>query len=325
MRAIDRRAEAVRDFNRFYTRRIGALGAGHLGSDFSLTEVRILYELAHGPHTTATAIATALGVDRGYLSRALRSFKRRGLISAERDASDRRHAHLALTPKGRRAFAPLDRKARDEVARMLAPLGEAGQRRVLGAMETIRASVASAGAATISTTGAPFTLRSHRPGDMGWIVHRHGVLYQEEYGYDERFEALVARVVADFIDHLDPKRERCWIAERRGEPVGCVFVVAKSKHVAKLRLLLVEPSARGLGIGGQLVDRVVRFARDAGYKKVVLWTQRELTAARRIYAAAGFRCVRQEEHRSFGTPAVAEVWELDLQRRTGVRTRTRRA
>ncbi len=162
------------------------------------------------------------------------------------------------------------------------------------------------------TDRQPYTLRSHRPGDMGWIVHRHGVLYSEEYGYDERFEALVARVVADFIEHLDPQRERCWVAEREGQIAGSVFVVSKSKYVAKLRLLLVEPAARGLGIGRRLVDEVVRFAREAGYRKVVLWTQSELVAARRIYHAAGFRCVREESHRSFGTPAIAEVWELKL-------------
>jgi DNA-binding MarR family transcriptional regulator/GNAT superfamily N-acetyltransferase len=312
MRPIDQRADVVRHFNRFYTGRIGALGAAHLGSEFSLTEVRVLYELAHGERTTASGIASTLGIDRGYLSRMLRTFKRRGLIATRRDSDDRRHTHLTLTAAGRKAFAPLDRKARDEVVGMLAPLSDARQRRVVSAMATIRGSLEPSARPSPRRIEEPFTLRSHRPGDMGWIVHRHGALYQAEYGYDERFEALVARIVADFIEHLDPARERCWIAERNGEIVGSVFVVAKSKHVAKLRLLLVEPTARGLGIGKRLVDEVVRFARSAGYKKVVLWTQGELTAARRIYHAAGFRCVREESHRSFGTPAVAEVWELAL-------------
>jgi len=312
MREIDQRADVVRHFNRFYTRRIGALGAAHLGSEFSLTEVRVLYELARGDRTTASGIASTLGIDRGYLSRTLRAFKRRGLITTRRDADDRRHTHLALTAAGRKAFAPLDQRARDEVVRMLAPLSDAHQQRVVRAMATIRGSLEPAKRPAPRATEEPFTLRSHRAGDMGWIVHRHGALYQAEYGYDERFEALVARVVADFIEHLDPSRERCWIAERSGEIAGSVFVVSKSKHVAKLRLLLVEPSARGLGIGRRLVDEVVQFARQAGYKKVVLWTQSELTAARRIYHAAGFRCVREESHRSFGTPAVAEVWELKL-------------
>jgi DNA-binding MarR family transcriptional regulator/GNAT superfamily N-acetyltransferase len=312
MRPIDQRADVVRHFNRFYTRRIGALGGAHLDSEFSLTEVRVLYELAHGDRTTASGIASALEIDRGYLSRMLRAFKRRGLIATRRDADDRRHTHLALTAIGRKAFAPLDRRARDEVVQMLAPLSDSRQRRVLSAMATIRGSLERSARPGPRQVEEPYTLRPHRPGDMGWIVHRHGALYQAEYGYDERFEALVARVVADFIEHLDPARERCWIAERNGETVGSVFVVGKSKHVAKLRLLLVEPSARGLGIGKRLVDEVVRFARAVGYRKVVLWTQSELTAARRIYHAAGFRCVREESHRSFGTPAVAEVWELEL-------------
>jgi len=310
MRSIDHHADAVRGFNRFYTRRIGALGAAHLGSEFSLTEVRVLYELAHHERTTASDIAATLDLDRGYLSRTLRSFKRRGFITTRRDRDDRRHTQLALTPAGRKVFAPLERKANDAVVGMLAPLGDARRKRVVDAMHAIRDSLDPA--AGTHADPEPFTLRTHRPGDMGWIVHRHGALYQQEYGYDERFEALVARVVADFIDNLEPERERCWIAERNGQIVGSVFVVAKSKRVAKLRLLLVEPSARGLGIGKRLVNEVVEFSRAAGYGKVVLWTQSELIAARAIYHAAGFRCVREESHRSFGTPAIAEVWELTL-------------
>jgi DNA-binding MarR family transcriptional regulator/GNAT superfamily N-acetyltransferase len=312
MATIDGHADAVRGFNRFYTRRIGALGAAHLGSEFSLPEVRVLYELAQGGQTTATEVATALDLDAGYLSRTLRTFKRRGFITSRRDPADRRHVNIELTAAGRRAFAPLDRKAKGAVVDMLSPLGDAGRRRVVNAMATIRDSLDVRPAAPARPKLEPYTLRPHRPGDMGWVVQRHGELYDREYGYDERFEALVARIVADFIEHLEPARERCWIAERGGERVGSVFVVAKSTRVAKLRLLLVEPSARGLGIGKRLVDEVVRFARAAGYRKVVLWTQSELTAARRIYAAAGFRRAGEESHRSFGTSAVAEVWELKL-------------
>ena len=215
MRPIDQRADVVRHFNRFYTHRIGALGAAHLGSEFSLTEVRVLYELAHGDRTTASGIASALEIDRGYLSRMVRTFKRRGLITTRCDADDRRHTRLALTAAGRKAFAPLDRKARDGVVRMLAPLTDARQRRVVSAMATIRGSLEARPRPAARQIEEPYTLRSHRPGDMGWIVHRHGALYQAEYGYDERFEALVARVVADFIQNLDPALERCWIAERK--------------------------------------------------------------------------------------------------------------
>jgi DNA-binding MarR family transcriptional regulator/N-acetylglutamate synthase-like GNAT family acetyltransferase len=305
---LDARAEVVRDFNRFYTSRIGALGDAHLGSEFSLSEVRVLYELAHRDHPTAAEIADALSLDRGYLSRTLRAFKRRKLITTETSSTDRRHTLLALTAAGRRAFAPLDRGARDAIADLLRPLSESGQRRVVTAMRDIKTALADDG----PPRGTSFTLRSHRPGDIGWVVQRHGEIYCSEYGWDERFEALVARVVADFVDHFDPNRERCWIAERDGEPVGSIFIVAKSKTVAKLRLLLVEPSARGLGIGERLVDEVITFGRIAGYKKILLWTQNDLTSARRIYAAKGFKLVAEEGHELFGSPLVAETWELKL-------------
>lgn len=310
------RAEAVREFNRFYTRRIGVLGDAHLGSPFSLTEGRVLYELAHREQPTAAEIADALSLDRGYLSRTLRSFERRGLIATKTSTTDRRETLLSLTAAGRRAFEPLDRGARDMIVGLLEPLAEAKQQRLLDAMRDIRRTLGDDhSAATETTVSAPapaFTLRSHRPGDMGWVVQRHGVIYAEEFGWDERMEALIAHVVADFIDHFDPARERCWIAERNGEPVGSIFVVAKSKTVAKLRLLFVERSARGLGIGGRLVDEVVAFSRLAGYKKIVLWTQSELTSARRIYAAKGFKLVAEERHELFGSPLVAETWELKL-------------
>jgi DNA-binding MarR family transcriptional regulator/GNAT superfamily N-acetyltransferase len=308
MAEIDPRAGAVREFNRFYTRRVGALGR-HLGSEFSLTEVRVLYELSHRDSPTASEIADALDLDRGYLSRLLRSFKKRGLIATAISKTDRRQTHLRLTAAGRRAFAPLDKRADADISEMLRQLSPTQQQRVVGAMSDIRALLAP------TDNPAPddaFTVRTHRPGDMGWITYRHGVLYWTEYGWDERFEALVARVVADFIDNFDPERERCWVAERHGQIVGSVFVVAKSKTVAKLRLLLVEPSARGLGIGSRLVDEVIQFARKAGYKRIELWTHPELVSARKIYKAAGFELVAEETHSLFGKPLRAETWAMRL-------------
>jgi DNA-binding MarR family transcriptional regulator/GNAT superfamily N-acetyltransferase len=310
MRELDARAETVRDFNRFYTRHVGALGNSHLGSDFSLTEARVLYELAHRDNPTATEVGEALGLDRGYLSRTLRAFKRRGLVKTAPSPTDRRQTLLAITPAGRKAYAPLNKKARELVAEALEPLSEGNQRRVLEAMRTIRAALGDAENASDRTE--PYVLRQHRPGDMGWITHRQGVLYAQEYGWDERFEALVARVVADFIEQFDPARERCWVAERHGEIVGSIFVVRKSKTVAKLRLLYVEPSARGLGIGARLVDEVIRFSRQVGYKKIVLWTQSSLTSARRIYKAKGFEKVAEEGHEMFGSSSIAETWEMML-------------
>src|SRR5262245_61629797 len=302
--------DSIRDFNRFYTRRIGALGNSHLGSQFSLTEVRVLYELAHRDRPTASEIGEALELDRGYLSRTLRAFKKRGLVTTEASPTDGRRAHLVLTAAGRKAFAPLDRKARALVAEVVEPLSPVDQRRLLEAMRTIRSALGDPGSE--SDRAQPYSLRSHKPGDMGWIVHRHGTLYADEYGWDERFEALVARVVADFIEKFDPKRERCWIAERDGQIVGSIFLVQKSKTVAKLRLLYVEPSARGLGIGAHLVDELIAFAREVGYKKIILWTQSDLKSARKIYKAKGFELVGEEGHDMFGSPLVAETWELKL-------------
>jgi DNA-binding MarR family transcriptional regulator/GNAT superfamily N-acetyltransferase len=309
MRPIDERADAVRAFNRFYTRRIGALGNAHLGSDFSLSEMRVLYELAHRTAPTASEIGQALGLDRGYLSRTLRSFKKRGLVEAEY-GDDRRRRHLTLTEAGRKAFAPLEKGARADVVRMLQPLAEDRQHQVLDAMRTIRSVLGDPTAAPAAEPG--FTLRGHRPGDMGLVVHRHGVVYAKEFGYDERFEALVAKVVAGFIENFQPSRERCWIAERDGRFLGCIFVVEKKKSIAQLRLLLVEPEARGMGLGRRLVDEVIQFSRQAGYRRLQLWTQSELTAARNIYRAAGFRIIGTEGHESFGKKLDAEVWELEL-------------
>jgi DNA-binding MarR family transcriptional regulator/N-acetylglutamate synthase-like GNAT family acetyltransferase len=304
---LERRVAAVRRFNRFYTRRIGVLNGGLLDSPFSLSEVRVMFELAHQPNLTATALREMLGLDAGYLSRLLRGLEERGLVERTSSAADGRVSHLNLTARGREAFGTLDRRASDEARALLATLPVAQQRRLLSAIQTVEEILAApAGRAT------PYLLRPHQPGDMGWVVHRHGVLYAQEYGWDERFEALVAEVVASFIQHFDAARERCWIAEKDGEIVGSVFVVKKSKTMAKLRLLLVEPSARGLGLGTRLVDECIRFSRQVGYRKLTLWTNHVLDAARHIYEKAGFRLVDEEPHSRFGRDLIGQTWELDL-------------
>ena len=310
----DRRVAAVRRFNRFYTRQIGVLNEHLLHSRLSLTEVRVLYELAHRSQPRAGAIAKSLGLDAGYLSRLLRGFVKRGLISMRASNGDRRERVLTLTKKGRDRFATLDARAHQEVAGMLRRVSPVLQRDVVHAMERIQQALAGPSGPP-SEVAAPYLLRSHRPGDMGWIVHRHGVLYAEEYGWDERFEGLVARIVADFIAQFDPRRERCWIAERDGEFLGCVFLVKHPEapdRVAKLRLLLVEPAARGLGLGSRLVDECVSFARQAGYRKITLWTNSILHAARRIYEHSGFRLVHEEAHRDYGPELIGQTWELGL-------------
>jgi DNA-binding MarR family transcriptional regulator/N-acetylglutamate synthase-like GNAT family acetyltransferase len=300
--------QAIRSFNRFYTRQIGVLREGLLKSPFSLAELRVLYEIAHRKLPTAAELCQQLGLDPGYLSRILRGFEKRGLISKSASQMDGRQSLLVLTARGRKTFAALDARQSEEVATMLRQLPPTGPARLVQAMRSIQ-SVLGAG----SESKTPFILRSHQPGDMGWVVHRHGVLYAQEYGYDETFEALVAEIAAKFIQRFDPKRERCWIAEKDGEIVGSVFLVKKSKTVAKLRLLLVEPSARGLGIGKRLVDECLRFARQVGYKKMVLWTQIELPAARHIYQEAGFTLVQQKKHQSWGrNNLVSQVWERKL-------------
>jgi DNA-binding MarR family transcriptional regulator/ribosomal protein S18 acetylase RimI-like enzyme len=310
----ERRIAAVRRFSRFYTRRIGVLGERLLDSPFSLTAGRVLYELAQSSdtaHPTAAVLAAKLDLDQGYLSRILRGFTERGLIAKGAHAADGRQKPLELTAKGRRAFAPLDARSRAQVEAMLSLLAPAEQERLVEAMLTVE-ELLGAPREMARTKTLPYLLRAHRPGDMGWVIHRHGVLYAQEYGYDEHFEALVAEIAAHFIEHFDAKRERCWIAEMDRAIVGSVFVVRKSATIAKLRLLLVEPRARGLGIGGRLVDECVRFARAAGYRKLVLWTQSELEAARRLYERAGFKRERAEPHRSFGKKLVAETWGLPL-------------
>ncbi len=308
---LDERTNAVRRFNRFYTRQIGLLQEGLLDTPFSLTEARVLYELAHRHKLTAAEIGSELGLDAGYLSRILGNFEKRKLVEKTLSEIDRRQSFLTLTKQGRKIFAPLETRSKAQVAAMLGILPEADQRRLIGAMETVQGllgkSTESAG-----SSGEQYLLRPHQPGDMGWVVHRHGVLYAQEYGYDETFEALVAEIVAKFIQHYDAKRERCWVAEREGEIAGSVFLVAESKTVAKLRLLLVEPSARGLGIGARLVAECVQFARRAGYKKIVLWTQSELDAARHLYKKAGFHVIEKNHHHSFGKDLTAETWEVAL-------------
>jgi DNA-binding MarR family transcriptional regulator/GNAT superfamily N-acetyltransferase len=308
---LDPHTDAVRRFNRFYTRQIGLLQEGLLDSPFSLTEARVLYELAHRDKPTAGEIGGELGLDAGYLSRILGSFEKRKLIEKIPSATDRRQSLLTLTRHGRKVFAPLEARSKAQVAAMLAALPEAGQLRLVAAMDTLQALLGKPATST-GPSGEPYAVRTHRPGDLGWVVHRHGVLYAQEYGYDETFEALVAEIVAKFIQNYDAKRERCWIAEHEGEIAGSIFLVAESNSVAKLRLLLVEPSARGLGIGARLVSECVRFARRAGYQKIVLWTQSELDAARHVYRKAGFSVIEEKQHRSFGKDLTAETWELLL-------------
>jgi len=317
----ERRISDIRRFNRFYTQKIGVLQEGLLDSAYSLAGVRVLYELAHWrdeadrkatPSLSASRLAARLGLDEGYLSRLLRGFEKQQLIVRKPSPDDGREHILSLTPRGRKAFAPLELRSRRQVAAMLSPLSGLERSRLACAMTTIEQVLRSRPATPEATA---YTLRSLRPGDIGWVTHRHGVLYAEEYGYDERFEALVAAIAAHFVQAFDVERERCWIAELGGEIVGCVFLVSKSATVAKLRLLLVEPDARGLGLGARLVDECIAFARQAGYRKIVLWTQSELLAARRIYEQRGFRRVAEEPHRSFGRDLVAETWELKLSRK----------
>lgn len=304
---VQRRVAAVRRFNRFYTRQIGLLGEGYLDSLFSLTEARVLYELAQREPTTASQLGRELGLDAGYLSRILRGFGKRGLIARRPSERDGRQSILSLTEQGRAAFAPLDARSRDAIGALLGRLSAAEQRRLVGAMETIEELLGAREAPRV-----PYVLRPPRAGDFGWVVQRHGALYAEEYGWDERFEALVAGIVATFVEQYKPRRECGWIAERDGENVGSVFVVEESDTVAKLRLLLVEPSARGLGIGARLVDECLRFARLAGYRRMTLWTNSVLLAARHIYDKAGFRLVRAEPYHDFGHDLVGETWEREL-------------
>ena len=299
------RIDAVRRFNRFYTRRIGALQDRFLGAPYSLPQARVLYELGERGEATASELGADLDLDLGYLSRLLQGLRRQGLVQGEPSSSDARRVQLSLTPKGRKAYQQLDARSKDEVATMLGKLGTPEQARLVDALQAAQS--------VLDRKSNPrITLRPHRPGDMGWVIHAHGRLYHEEYGWDERFEALVAGIAARFIQNLNTQRERCWIAEMDGDPVGSVFVVQDSKSVAKLRLLIVEPRARGKGLGRRLVDQCIAFARAAGYRKLVLWTQSNLAAARHIYKTAGFRLAKRQRHREFGVPLVGEYWELEL-------------
>jgi len=300
------RIEAVRGFNRFYTRAIGVLDEGLWESPFSLAQARVLYELARRKQPAAGALARELGLDAGYLSRILRGFERSRLIARERSASDRRLQVIRLTAAGRAAFQRIDSRSRRQVGTLLAPLSGESQARLVAAMRSIER-LLSAGQAAPAVT-----LRPHRPGDFGWIVARHGELYTREYGWDQRFEGMVAGIVAGIVAKFDPARERCWIAEVDGERAGSVCLVRKSERVAKLRLLLVEPWARGHGLGRRLVDECAAFARAAGYRRIELWTNRNLGAARRIYETAGYTLFASAPHRSFGRSLVGETWTLRL-------------
>jgi DNA-binding MarR family transcriptional regulator/GNAT superfamily N-acetyltransferase len=302
---------AVRRFNRFYTRQIGLLDEGLLDSPFSLTEVRLLYEIAHHAGVTATELREFLALDAGYLSRILRGLRRQGLVSARAPAGDRRQRRLTLTERGRRAFDALHARSTEEVGAMLARLSRAERRELVEAMHGIEGLLGkTADDREIANSGV--VLREPLPGELGWVVKRHGELYAAEYGWDAEFEGLVAGIVGRFVAELDPRVERCWIAELRGEPAGSVFLVKETARVAKLRLLLVEPWARGHGIGTRLVDECLRFARRSGYRRITLWTNDVLVAARRIYERAGFGCDRREPHHSFGCDLVGEYWSRDV-------------
>ena len=300
------RIEAVRRFSRFYTRRIGVLQEGLLASPFSLAEARVLYELAQRDGLAAADLARDLGLDPGYLSRILKGFETRALLTRQPSTDDARQSRLTLTPAGHAAFAPLDARSRDEVGALLQKLPESGQRRLVGALETVEHLLSE------PSQQEPFVLRPHRPGDMGWVISRHGALYAEEYGWNIEFEAMVAEIAAKFIREFDPAWECCWIAERDGENVGSVFLVKQSETVGKLRMLIIEPSARGFGLGKKLVAECERFARQVGYKKITLWTNDVLLAARAIYVGAGYRLTESEKHHSFGKDLVGETWEKDL-------------
>lgn len=301
------RIEAVRQFNRFYTRRVGALNEALLDSPFSLTEARVLYEVHRRQGVTATQLGRDLGLDAGYLSRILQRFENRGLLTRATLPSDGRQSVITLTEAGRAEFAPLDSATRAEIGAMLAKLSEPRQRRLVSAMRAVEDLLAPA-----AGSRSPYSIRHHRPGDLGFVVHRQAALYLEEYGWDGTFEALLAEIVAKFIRNFDPEHERCWIAEIDDEIVGSVLLTKHSATVAQLRMLYVDPAARGLGIGSRLVEECIRFARDVGYEAVTLWTNDILVSARRIYEAAGFRLVREEKHRSFGHDLVGQYWDLPL-------------
>lgn len=316
---------SIRQFNRFYTQLIGTLNEGLLESELSLAEARVLYELANRNESTASEIAADLNLDMGYLSRILRSFSTAKLIRRDRSKTDGRQTLLSLTPAGQRQFKLLNQRSSEQVRKILKPLSPQHQTRLVSSMSTIESLLNKK-----QPVSSPTTLRQHRPGDMGWVVERHGALYAQEYGWDQRFEALVARIAADFIDHYDPTCERCWIAERNGERLGCVFLVRdtespasiktevpsedtrRGEKTARLRMLLVEPSARGLGLGRTLVQQCTAFARASGYRRIVLWTNSILDSARHIYEREGYRLVGEKPYSAFGKDLTSQDWQLDL-------------
>lgn len=305
----DKRAEAVaavRKFTRFYTRVIGVLDEGLLDTPYTLTEARVLFELAQQPETEVAVLRLALELDPGYLSRILGRYESDGLVIRSRSAEDARRQVVRLTSAGRAAYKTLDERSASQIDALLADLTDKEQRRLLDAMATVREVLGDPPA------GHSPVLRPLRAGDLGWVVSRHGALYAEEYGWDQSFEAVVARIVAEYAERHDPRRENAWIAEIRGEPVGCVFCVRKDDETAQLRILLVEPSARGVGVGAALVDECITFARKVGYRRIVLWTNSVLEAARRIYERAGFKLVEEKAHRSYGKDLVAQWWSLEL-------------
>jgi DNA-binding MarR family transcriptional regulator/GNAT superfamily N-acetyltransferase len=297
----------IRQFNRFYTRTIGVLGNNLLGGDYSLSEVRVLYEIANGEDVMAADLVRALGMDFGYVSRILAQFEKRGWLKRERSEDDGRKSHLLLTAKGRKAFASVNQQARDEVAKLLEPLPWHQQLQLQAHLRQVQ-SLLSPQPATPAVR-----LRTHRAGDMGWIIQRHGALYEKEYGFNSDFEALVAEICAKFLREYDPGSERCWIAELGDTPVGTIMLVRGPEGIGKLRLLLVEDSARGHGVGRMLVQECVSFARQAGYKGMTLWTQSNLLAARKLYVAAGFTLTKSEPHNSFGQSLVGETWTLQFE------------
>ena len=298
------RVDAVRRFNRFYTRRIGVLTDDYLGSAFPLPQARVLYELGERGECTASQLCADLDLDAGYLSRLVAGLRRQGLVAAEAPSEDRRRRHLTLTPRGRKAFAALDESSRRATGEMLAPLAPPHREKLVQAMSAVQS--------VLESKPKDIALRAHRPGDIGWVISRHGKVYDDEYGWGFGFEALVGEIGAKFLREFDPQRERAWIAQMDGEPVGSALVVKQSATVAKLRLLLVEPYARGHGVGRRLVQQCIDFSRQTGYRKLVLWTQSNLTAARALYAELGFCKVRSQPHREFGVPLVGEYWELGL-------------
>ena len=317
MDGISTQIAQIRAFNRFHTRLVGALNEGMLASEFPLVQVRVLYDLAHAENLAAADLVARLGVDAGYMSRMIAALESRGLIEKTPDSDNAKRLVLSLSDEGRALFESLDRASAEEVRQLISPLSEDERRQLVGAMATIRRLLDDDSLPAPTASAAPnperrFTLREPRPGDMGWVIHRQAALYATEYGWDWSFEALVAKIVSDFVTRFDPASERCWIAEVDGEITGSVFVVRHDETTAKLRLLYVEASARGMGLGRALVDEVIRFAREKGYTRLELWTNSILVSARRIYEAAGFTLVDEQPHESFGHELVGQTWVLEL-------------